>query len=192
MGVLSRNVHQCSPQATNKVKALKFNASWVDQGSYGLVKARTVVFELGLGPCGRHVTDLSHTINEGLLTVTQWSRDPEKLTPPDYGAALNAQHKVEVHNQVSRTYQPTVTVKGPPRTCTSGWWIFKSTMEYPHEVQVANPEKPEGLLEDSELASFKALATGYHDTVRVWEEGVEIKTFVYKMADIHGRIEVLK
>lgn len=173
-------------------KSIKFNASWVDPGSYGLVKARTVVFELGLGPCGRHVTELHHTINDGLLTVTQWSRDPEKLTPPDYGVALNAQHKVETHNQVSRTYQPTVTVKGLPRTSTSGWWIFKSTMEFHQEVQVPNPEKPEGLLEASELADLKALVTGYYDTVRVWEEGLEIKTFVYKMADIHGRIEVLK
>lgn len=58
------------------MKTIKFRASWVDPGSYGLVKAKEVVFEHGLGPCGRVVTHLHCTITEDLLTVTQWSYDP--------------------------------------------------------------------------------------------------------------------
>lgn len=174
-------------------KSIKFNASWVDPGSYGLVKARTVVFELGLGPCGRHVTDLSHTINEGLLTVTQWSRDPEKLTAPCRNAAFAAEHKLERHQHASSGWEPMVTLRRPAETITSGWWIFKSTWTT-HEkgILMPNPNRPEGLLTAAEVVAERTIIKDFWDAVRDWDNDVEIKSFVYKMADIHGRIEVLK
>jgi hypothetical protein len=178
---------------TQKVKAIKFSASWVDPGSYGLVKNRQVVFELGLGPCGRHVVDLAHTISEGLLTVTQWSRLPGELTPPDRSAALSADHKLEMHRHASQGWEPVITHYGPPKVVTAGWWIFKSTFTVrgPEEL-VHNPNRPEGLLKPSEVIALQALVRDFWDSVRKWDEGVEIKTFVYKLSDVHGRIEVLK
>lgn len=55
------------------MKTIKFRASWVDPGSYGLVKAKEVEFSLGLGPCGRIVTSLEYRISGEFLTVIQTS-----------------------------------------------------------------------------------------------------------------------
>ncbi|WP_449640131.1 hypothetical protein [Pseudomonas sp.] len=54
-------------------KRLKFRASFPQPESYGLLKVTEVVFEHGLGPCGRIVTDLDYEVSETLLVIHQTS-----------------------------------------------------------------------------------------------------------------------
>jgi hypothetical protein len=86
-----------------------------------------------------------------------------------------------------------ITVKGPARVFKTGWWIFSTTFTTngPDE-HVHNPNRPEGLLTPSELVNLRTIVTDYWNALKKWDEGVEIKTFVYKLSDVHGRIEVLK
>ena len=95
---------------------IKFRASFAEPGSFGLIKAKEVVFQLGLGPCGRFVTALDWNFDKDHLVVMQTSYPEEPPAPP------------------------------------KGWrsWFIE-------------PQ----------------------------QDDVEIKTFVYKMSDVHGRITAL-
>lgn len=80
--------------AISTFKSVKFRASFVQPESFGLLKVKEVEFKLGLGPCGRHVTELSYSISGDLLTIVQRSREPDDLIGPDGTPAVNAQEKI--------------------------------------------------------------------------------------------------
>lgn len=169
-------------------KLIKFRASWVDPNSYGLVKAKEITFELGLGPCGRHVVDLAFEVTDDLLTIKQWSRSPELLHEP----RCSAKWKLDKHNRLERSYRPTVTLKRKELRTTGWLWWEKSEWVDVTETTIGDAVKPEGLLEDSEVAALKAQMRAYQKAMQEWHDDLELKTFVYKMADVHGRIEMTK
>lgn len=166
----------------------KFRASWVDPNSYGLVKAKELTFELGLGPCGRHVVSLGVAITDDLLTIKQWSRSPELLHEPQ----CDAKWKLERHQRLERTYRPAVTLKRQELRVTGMLWWRKEEWVDVIETTHGDAVKPEGLLEDSEVAELQDQIRKYYSAVTKWNDDLELKTFVYKMADVHGRIEVVK
>lgn len=179
-----------SPMAdyTQRAKSIKFRASWVDPNSYGLVKAKEITFEHGLGPCGRHVVSLAYEVTEELLTIRQWSRSPELLHEPQ----CHSQWKLDRHQRLERSYRPAVTLKRQEERVTGFLWWRKSEWVDVIETTMGDREKPEGLLEDSEVETLKAEVREHWAAVQKWNDDLEVKTFVYKMADVHGRIEVVK
>ncbi|QJD54653.1 hypothetical protein PssvBMR2_gp10 [Pseudomonas phage MR2] len=159
------------------MKAITFKVSRPD-GNYGLHKIAETTFELGLGPCGRVVTNLSYTIAEGLLTVVQVSRLPEDVEKPpvDYSlkARLDADRKARYRTQIA----PKV------HTVTVGmlWWKREV------EVHSLSLENAPGTLTDSERAELEAAFKAQGDAIDRWYKAHEIKKFVYKISDVHGRI----
>ena len=87
---------------TTATQSLKFRASFVQPESFGLLKVKEVEFKLGLGPCGRHVTSLSHHITADLLTIVQVSRLPDDLEPPDGSEAQIAKRKLREDEDLHR------------------------------------------------------------------------------------------
>ena len=174
------------------VKQIKFRATWPDAGSYGLIKVREVVFELGLGPCNKHVLHLKHEITSELLTITQTARNPDDLEEPR--AWWPVQHKLEKHEQAERQMmrdRPMAFVMMPPRFKVTGWlWWTKYEEIKPDPLPNVAPHPD--LLEPAELAALKAELSELYKAHAAWGDRLEVKTFTYKMDDIHGRIEVLK
>uniref|UniRef100_A0AAU6W3B9 Uncharacterized protein n=1 Tax=Pseudomonas phage Lepni01 TaxID=3138536 RepID=A0AAU6W3B9_9VIRU len=190
---------QRTPRTGILIESIKFRSSWVDPNSYGLVKAKEMVFEMGLGPCGRHVTELRYEVDEDLLKISQWSRHPCDLAPPtdDY---YNACRKIDRHEDAERLYERERRLAGycglgrlvrPEETVTTGFWWWKRTYTIPAETLPEIP-KPEGFLEATELAALKAHRSAIWQAHAKWQDAVEVKHFIYKMADVHGRIEVVK
>jgi hypothetical protein len=171
---------------TPPIKALKFRASWPDPGSYGLIKAREVIFELGLGPCGKHVLKLAYEVTEDLLTVTQTSRQPDDLEPPTEG--LSAIYKLQKHELARRLQRPGQMVPRAGETSTSGWWIFKSSFT-PLTMVFEEPEPHPDTLTMAEVIDLQVIEQAHKKAYQEWRDRLEVKTFVYKMSDVHGRIE---
>lgn len=96
-----------------RTKTLKFRASFAEPGSFGLIKVKEVTFTLGMGPCGRFVTELDWRFDQHYLVIEQTSY-PEA-----------------------------------PKAASKEWFDW---------------------LKDPDVTNR------------------EIKTFVYKMSDVHGRI----
>lgn len=147
------------------IKAIRFRASWPDPGSYGLVKAREVEFKAGLGPCGRVVTHLSYTVSGELLTIKQTSFPPELadnrwLAEQKFKASL-----------------PKDEVRGG-ELVSSRFGVFGRQFVW-SPVEILKAEISESSKEI--LNEFKK----YREARR---DACEVKTFIYKMADVHGRI----
>jgi hypothetical protein len=171
---------------TPTLKALKFRASWPDPGSYGLIKAREVIFELGLGPCGKHVLKLAYEVDEHLLKVTQTSRQPDDLEPPTEG--LSAIYKLSRHEGAKRMQRPARMVPKAGETITYGWWIFKSSFT-PLTMALEEPEPHKDILTMAEVIDLQVIEQVHKKAYQEWKDRLEVKTFVYKMSDVHGRIE---
>jgi hypothetical protein len=172
------------------LKALKFRASWPDPGSYRLIKAREVIFELGLGPCGKHVLALAYEVDEHLLKVTQTSRQPDDLEPPTEG--LSAIYKLQKHDLARRLERPLRTGMKPGKTHTTGWWIFKSTWSEPPMLTLEQPEPHPDTLTMAEVIDLQVIEQAHKKAYQEWRDRLEVKTFVYKMSDVHGRIEATR
>lgn len=173
------------------IKAIKFSASWPEPGSYGLIKNRTVLFELGLGPCGKHVLKLAYEVDDHLLRVTQESRHPDDLEPPE--APMDAFFKRGKHLTAKRLSQrpPKLTYKaGEP--VQIGWWIFKMGTHTPLEMVVEEPEPNPDILTDEQLKELYKVLTEHNLAFQAWKDRLEVKHFVYKMSDVHGRIEATR
>jgi hypothetical protein len=171
-------------QSALPLKALKFRASWPDPGSYGLIKAREVIFELG--PCGKHVLALAYEVDEHLLKVTQTSRQPDDLEPPTEG--LSAIYKLQQHENAKRMQRPPRLVAKPGETTTSGWWIFKSSFT-PVVMGFEEQEPHKDILTMAEVIDLQVIEQAHRKAYQAWKDRLEVKTFVYKMSDVHGRIE---
>lgn len=86
------------------LKAIRFRASWVDPGSYGLVKAKEVEFKLGLGPCGLVVTALWAKVDGEILTITQHAYDPKLKWWQDRREIKEFSYKMsDVHGRIVTT-----------------------------------------------------------------------------------------
>ena len=177
-------------------KSIKFHASIPQPESYGLLKVCKVEFALGLGPCGRHVTELHHRIDGelGILTITQCSRAPDELEPPDNTAAVSAQYKLRKDDELLRDatrwdhIRPVFYVQ-PERHIKYfrwGFWpVFEEVVEPPKTVVI------DGALSLEERAELEKTISDYEAAKRDFWRGLETKKFVYKISDIHGRIEVV-
>lgn len=131
-------------------KRIKFHASFPEPERFGLMKVTPVVFELGLGPCGRHVESLGHRVTDHLLIITQTS----------YANALPALfHEHMAHAQFLE------------RESTPG--IFSTIAERDYHMR------------------HKRALMDFKQTLRSYNDSCEIKEFIYKLSDVHGRIEVL-
>ena len=170
------------------VKAVKFRATFPKAESYGLHQVKEVEFKLGLGPCGRHVIDLAYAIHDDLLKITQSSRLPDDLEAPV------CNHRARLHqHMLAKDRGPTIhkTLIKPEQVVKSGWWIFESTCTYPavyETVEVPNKD----ILTAAELVELYNLMDYGNKAYKAWQDRLEVKTFVYKMADVHGRIESIK
>lgn len=191
MGVMS-NVHYVGGRTqTQRVKSIKFRATFPKAESFGLHQVKEVEFKLGLGPCGKHVLHLKHEIADDLLTITQWARNPDDLEEPT-NSTWAIQEKLERHAEARKdpihTYEVEVS---PAQVVERGWWIFKSSCTYgPIMKTIERPNRY--LLEPSEVTALHDQITAIYKAHQEWQDRLEVKTFVYKMADGHGRIEVLK
>lgn len=139
-------------------QSIKFRCSFPEPERYGLMKVAEVVFKLGLGPCGRWVTELSYEATDGLLKVTQTSY------PDNYES---------IRRTAERLFED-VTLDAK-RIEKHGYG----------DVKTMTPTKDR---HERKKERFHAISARAHEL----QDQVEIKEFVYKMADIHGRIEVLK
>ncbi|WYW04261.1 hypothetical protein Kompost2_00011 [Pseudomonas phage vB_PpuP-Kompost-2] len=173
-------------------KSIKFRATFPKAESYGLHQVKEVVFALGLGPCGKHVLRLEHTITEDLLTITQTSRHPDDLEEP--GGVWSAKYKLERHeravDQMMRD-RPMARLYIPEYRVVSGflWWAKYEEIK-PEPLPEMPP--PEGLLEPAEKAALELELRELYKAHADWRDRLEVKTFVYKMTDVHGRIETIK
>jgi hypothetical protein len=145
-----------------------------------------VIFELGLGPCGKHVLKLAYEVDEHLLKVTQTSRQPDDLEPPTEG--LEACYKLSRHEQAKRMQPAPRLVAKAGETTTSGWWIFKSTFT-PVVMGFEEQDQHKDILTMAEVIDLQVIEQAYHKAWKAWKDRLEVKTFVYKMSDVHGRIE---
>jgi hypothetical protein len=180
--------HRVYPEKTTK--SIKFRASWVDPGSYGLVKARECLFELGTGPCGKHVLKLDCEVTEDLLTITQTARHCNDLYEPQEGLA--AVLKLDRHERAKRDQRPGRMVPVAGESYTTGWWIFKTTWSGPLMMRMEEPEPHKDILTLAEVVELQEAKAAYQKEYAAWRDRLEVKTFVYKMADVHGRIEIIK
>ncbi|WYW04355.1 hypothetical protein Kurepalu2_00008 [Pseudomonas phage vB_PpuP-Kurepalu-2] len=160
-----------------RITHVKFNASWVDKGSYGLIKARDVEFGLGLGPCGRVVTHLAVEITADHLKVIQTSRLPEDVAPPAVDRTIK--ERLDADRRHRRVYPGMKTIE-----VTTGflWWKKTEEVAYPTLIE------PKGLLTDAERDELNAAFEAQGKAYDAWYKAFEIKEFVYKMQDVHGRI----
>ena len=174
-------------------KSLKFRAAFAQKDTFGLVKVCEVEFTHGLGPCGRHVTDLRYEIADGLLTIKQWSRHPDDLGEPTEGS--EARWLLEADNQKARlegSYPGLIlTTPDEPRTFTTGFLWWRKTVVIPAEPLPEPPPKP-GRLTTEQRTELRKQFSDYCKAHDKWVNAVEIKEFVYKLSDIQGRIETLK
>lgn len=175
-------------------KSIKFHASVPQPESYGLLKVCKIEFALGLGPCGRHVTELHHKIEGDLLTITQCSRLPDELEPPDGSAATSALFKIRKDDELLADAKRWDHIRPiyyvPPAQHIKyfrwGFWpVFEEVVEPPKTVVI------DGALSLDERAALEKTITDYAAAKRAFWRGLETKQFVYKISDIHGRIEVV-
>lgn len=167
-------------------KGIKFKAAWPDAGSYGLIKIREVVFELGLGPCGKHVLHLDHTITHELLTITQTARNPDDLKFQHSDELLSLLHKKTVHTDACHKIRMEVA-KHPKEIDVGSWW--RGSQIVPLTIDVSHIK---GKLEADQLAALEFRIEEIKKLHAEWRDRIEIKTFTYKMTDVHGRIEALR
>jgi hypothetical protein len=180
---------------STSTKSVKFHASIPQPESYGLLKVSKVEFALGLGPCGRHVTELHHKIEGDLLTITQYSRLPDELEPPDSSAAVSARYKLHADDallrdakrwELNRSIYYDVAPERRIKYFRWGFWpVFEEVIESPKTVVI------DGALSFDERAELEKAISDHEAAMRVFWRGLETKKFVYKIADIHGRIEVV-
>lgn len=138
------------PQYPLAVNHLTFKVSHPD-GQYGLHKIADTTFALGMGPCGRFVTELSVDITGSLLKVTQTSYVSEQ---PDPGDVLWDHHSLWADQ-----YRPR-------------WWgLCGDPVEY-----------------ERHRLALQELSKAH----KAWRDTCEIREFVYKVSDIHGRIVTTK
>uniref|UniRef100_A0AAU6W306 Uncharacterized protein n=1 Tax=Pseudomonas phage Ghuch01 TaxID=3138535 RepID=A0AAU6W306_9CAUD len=155
------------PLPNPPISAIRFRASWPEPGSYGLIKAREVEFKMGLGPCGRVVTHLAYTVSGELLTIKQTSYPPE----------LADSRWLEERKFKASLPQDIIT-GGEIIPVNLGLFGFrKSFLRSPVEIQRA---------EISE--SSKKILKEFEEHRKARRDACEIKTFIYKMSDVHGRI----
>lgn len=186
--------HLPLPDYTTPAKSIKFRATFPKAESYGLHQVKEVVFALGMGPCGRHVIHLTHTITEELLTITQMSRHPDDLEEP--GADVwPAKYKLDRHAEAVREmgrHRPCVVFNmfPPMFKKVSGylWWAKYEEIKRDPEPE---PEPPKGFLEPPEKEALEAQIREFYKAHSAWRDRLEIKTFTYKMSDVHGRIETI-
>lgn len=171
-------------------QSIKLRASFVQAETFGMLKVKEVEFKLGLGPCGRHVTHLSYDIKDGLLTIIQGSRLPDELEPPDRSAYHTARDKLEADDHKRRLFEPQlVRMTQLERIIKDYRWGFWPIFEY---VEVKATEAVLiGTLTDEQRSELVKIMDDYNTSVREWGAGYETKKFIYKISDIHGRIEVI-
>lgn len=153
-------------------------------------------FSLGLGPCGRVVTELTYSVSPEFLTITQKSYPEEG--PGDVSDELSK--LMRIHNAMS-------TLEGPE---PKEWDLVAG-----HMVDPKNPNKPIPQVRNHNYLHEKAWyessrrvlgeaskvdreqtkdvildrIEGLQALLEVYKASVEIKTFTYKISDILGRIE---
>lgn len=183
------DAHKRWPSIT-RVQSIKIRASFPQPESFGILRVKDVEFKLGLGPCGRHVTHLSHSIKDDLLTIVQESRLPDDLEGPDYGAYSKARRALEDDARLHRLNPPVLfyvpKFEQVIKEYRWGFWpIYESVEIKPPEVVV------EGALTKEQEAAHRKTMDDYATELSAWRGRNEVKTFIYKIADIHGRIEVV-
>lgn len=175
-------------------KSIKFHTSVPQPESYGMLKVCKTEFKLGLGPCGRHVTELHHRIDGDLMTITQWSRDPNYLVPPNSDAVVKADLKIKRDQDLRRAHERQigsfVTYTLRHRVLKGYRWGFWPIYEWvdlpaPKEVTI------KGALSEEEITELNKTISDFEKATKVWMADLEKKQFVYKLTDIHGRIEVV-
>uniref|UniRef100_A0AAU6VZR8 Uncharacterized protein n=1 Tax=Pseudomonas phage Ghual01 TaxID=3138534 RepID=A0AAU6VZR8_9CAUD len=147
------------------IKAIRFRASWPDPGSYGLVKAREIEFKAGLGPCGRVVTHLSYTVSGELLTIKQTSYPPELA--------------------VSRWLEERQFKASLPKDIVTGGELVSSRFGLFGRQFVWSPVE----IQRAEISeSSQKILKEFEEHHKARRDACEVKTFIYKMSDVHGRI----
>lgn len=177
-------VHHIRKPAIPRCKSIKFRATFPKAESYGLHQVKEVVFALGLGPCGKHVLKLTHTVTDDLLTIVQTSRAPDDLEGPILEKTRAAEQALSEDRKLRAYYGPRLTRS---EFVTTGhlWW--KKTIEIkPENVHI------KGLLTPQQVADYEAIIKAQRVAAKAWLDRLEVKTFVYKMSDVHGRIEVIQ
>lgn len=175
--------HRIYPTAPTK--SIKFRATFPQVESYGLHKIKEVVFALGLGPCGKHVLRLEHTVTEDLLTIIQTSRDPEDLEQPYLYELEALTYEIQLHSAAVDERRKLLRTFGETYTTGHLWW--KKT----HVMTVDTRHLKDLLTDEQKKANF-ARQDEIKKAAREWLKRLEVKTFVYKMSDVHGRIEVIQ
>lgn len=173
--------HQPHPQT----KSIKFRATFPQVESYGLHKVKEVVFALGLGPCGKHVLRLEHTVTEDLLTIIQTSRDPDDLEQPLIHELKALTYQIHLHSAAVDERRKLLRTFGETYTTGHLWW--KKT-----HVMTVDATTIKGLLTDEQKVENFRRQDEIKKAAREWLKRLEVKTFVYKMSDVHGRIEVIQ
>ncbi|QNJ57494.1 hypothetical protein [Pseudomonas phage PlaquesPlease] len=171
----------------NHVSEISFKVSRPD-GTYGLFKLSETVFKLGLGPCGRHVTKLSVSVDRDFLRVTQWSRAADDLDPPP--CPPNEVYTKLARDECAMRNEPIIRLRLPPQVYYTGflWWKKRHVVNEPAPL----PEKPKGALDPEERERLSEIIRDYKRAFAEWESRVEIKEFIYKISDVHGRIVTTK
>lgn len=182
-----RVIHTPDPHTC---KSVTFRASWVDPGSYGLVKAKELTFALGMGPCGRFVTSLRCEVSTESVLIEQCSQ-PDDKPCPDYRLALYLREQVLRSERALKAAQVEhLTAQLLVRHGNwVGRWPFKRFISAP---SVPFEFKPGRYLTDSEKDAIAAIIEDISTGQRDWHNRNEIKQFVYKMSDVHGRIVTIK
>lgn len=173
-----------SGRVLERVRMLKFRASFAKTESYGLMQVKEVVFwAREVGPCGRFVTQLSYAIDGEYLIVRQASRDPEDLVFKEAERLKEVEEILYKHRKAGELY-PKFKIE------------VKREKWYGPEVVVRTPISPivphEDTLPSEQVWSLSAEMAKLQAESRAFRDRQEIKEFIYKMSDVHGRIEVIK
>ncbi|AUV61716.1 hypothetical protein HOS76_gp22 [Pseudomonas phage Henninger] len=183
-----RVIHKIDPHTCTSVT---FRASWVDPGSYGLVKAKELTFGLGLGPCGRFVTLLRCEVDEHFVKIEQWSQ-PDDQPFPECKHLERVQRMLErsrtEHLRQEKFYRDSCIFN--PGYWTGPWWNrkFVHMERQPFEFV---PKRGE-FFSAKEIELVDAILKDARESQWAWRKRNEIKQFVYKMSDVHGRIVTIK
>lgn len=138
------------------VKHLKFKVQ-------GAEDVQEHVFQLGLGPCGKWVSELSVDIDRAVVTIKQLAYDEDYVAAQDAANSLSTTLRIEHHTAAGFDhFDPGV-----------GW----------DNVQYMTPTK---------AAWQAAYDKNLEELNRLSNLSGEVKVFVYRLEDIRGRITALQ
>jgi len=157
--------------AAELIKEILFTVARHDEHAVKFNKtASTVIFKLGIGPCGRFVESLESSIDYHGVTIKQVSY------PEDYGHIRESwSHLNDINVTNMRLIVGTFNYMGTPLTKGFGYG----------NLEHMTPTK------EQHEANVK-LAAEFHKKLMSLHDQREIKEFFYKLEDVRGRIVVIR